>query len=900
MADPLKFDAPEVSQQQLALRKYALAAKRDEGALRDLLWLVNSHPELIAHAQIFANLATQFAGPVFAGESLEWAGVWKESSGAWRDLCEWIWAETQRLARVPELASNFHVGGGRSPHHQEKHPIFRLGMERHAIAAAIWTIHHSVPHYPPPPENIAGSRYWELQGHVLAAYVECRHRLSSRDFYENYSERIERPVAPMRGKSVGPALRVLSLPDYDSLLLQLPATHSTKEYAQKIAGQKFSFGKITDARTRARAMNDIAALKRFFARFLRVLDGWIPPQTTRRGWGGGGGSDRRQGFIQFLAAPGIYVEDPPPVSDDPDLNLPGHRNIFADRDPANDAAALEAAGLAPTETLEKLMSLILPEEVSGRFLQLERQRRAREMAPQLLPFAYEILTAEEVAVAWRLADSKLLALANAPRVTDDILNPALVGMLVRLSMAYSQPLERLLKAKIIWIKPGQTVHELPDGDIEIALIFRSSTGTWDDAEFVGLLLQGIMPDYRTILPDELEEIDGPYADSFVLPDLLGIGPDLIACLRRRNRNDSSAFGIELATVKSVFKRLAGAAQDERLTLAKLAIFLSRQMIYLTGDQSLAWVTFADMGKRNEPRMHYTRHPILKIQASYRRACRILARITNRRLANIVAPEIAPPTPATSVGARFVLPLAEAGELVRAIIEFLTEPNVDRDDPQHIAAYHNNYLFYLALFQALETATRSPTSADDLFEYWRMQQDVRGRLPASLSDKTSVYHDKTRLTYISPALSRQFAHYDDHVRKLINSPQLALQAVTTGRKFGPFFSLSVENGRLVMAEASAGWIADMLKETSAYPIPVNFARATLRCELLARDCVAQVVDAFLGHFNHGESPFGALSTFDFDACWSTLTPFLDAIRGELGLRPVASRLLPFSERRKEVV
>jgi hypothetical protein len=414
VAETLVFDAPNVSPEHLALRQYVLAANRDEGGLRDLLWLINSHPQLIAHAQIFANLATQLAGPVFSVGSLEWAGEWKASRGVWQELCQWIWLETQRLVRIPALAADFHVGAaaGTGSDQQEKHPIFRRGMERHAIVSVLWTIHHSVTHYPPPADNIVGTRYWELQSHVIAAYIECRYRLSNRDFYESYSDRLELPVAPIRSKSIGPNLRVLSLQDYDSLLLQLPSTHSTRDFAQQIANKTFAFGKITDARTRARALNDIAALKRFFERFLRVLNGWTPPQTLRRGWGGGRGGDRRQGYIQYLAAPDIFVEAPFPESDDPDLRLPGHLNIFANRDSLNNAAALEAAGLAPTETLEQLMSLILPEEVGGRFLKLERQRRAREMAPQMLPFAYEVLTPEEVDGAWRLANSKLLALAE--------------------------------------------------------------------------------------------------------------------------------------------------------------------------------------------------------------------------------------------------------------------------------------------------------------------------------------------------------------------------------------------------------------------------------------------------------------------------------------------------------
>lgn len=900
MRDPLKFDAPIDSPEQQELRRALVAAGFDEEILRNLLWVINAHPRLHAHSQIFCNIATLFGSPVFEEEALSWAGEWQSQVSGWRDICRFIWLNAPSLAKLKALSDDFHVDADRARAlGYANHPIRNKGMMRHGLVAGLWSIHHSVTEYPPLPDNVPGRHYWELQAHVLAAHIECRFRLSTREFYETYAGELERPVAPVRTRAVSPALRALSLSDCDALLAQMPAAKSPREFARQFEDHHFLLDELSPEARKA-AIGDVRNLKRYFSRFLKVLDGWTPPQSLRRGWGGGGSKARRAGYVQFLGAPKVYVQVVEQDGDDTDGKRIELLNVYIDREVDNDANAMEASGLSPVESLEKAFTLISPEDFRGKFVQAMFRLRAIDMAAQYFPFGYEVLTPTEILHLWEKANARIRTLQVVPRITDDVANGAIVGLLVKICLAYSQPLDVMLEARIAWVPPGGSVYDLNDESVHPTLIFRKRPQEgWEGAEFLGLRLIGIMPDYRTVLPDELEEIDSPYADCFVLPDLFRIGPDLVASFRRNPPAEHKAFGIQRETAARIFREMVGSRHKDRITLKSLAAYLRLRMIHLTGDQSLAWVSFSDASRCNEPRMHYTRYAIIKIQESYRRVAKRLTRITGLLLPVADPPEIVP-CDAAAVGARFVLGLPEIRELVAALVDYLTDFRVDRGDPESIAAYHNHYLFYLGLFQTLATATRAPTDPGDLYQFWQAQSDRRGPLTASLSDKTGDYYDKTRLTIISPNLARQFAHFQDHRGHLCRSHSLYPATGTSVQLTAPYFTLSDSGGYLVMEEATNSWFAGMLESLSDYPIPSNFSRATLRTELLRRNCPAQSVDAFLGHFNQGESPFGMLSSLDFHKCWEVLKSHLDDIHKELGLRPIASRLLPYNQRQKEFV
>jgi hypothetical protein len=92
-----------------------------------------------------------------------------------------------------------------------------------------------------------------------------------------------------------------------------------------------------------------------------------------------------------------------------------------------------------------------------------------------------------------------------------------------------------------------------------------------------------------------------------------------------------------------------------------------------------------------------------------------------------------------------------------------------------------------------------------------------------------------------------------------------------------------------------WIKARFEDLLGAPVPANFSRAFMRTELLERGVAAELIDAFLGHSNEGESPFTQLSTFDYEHYICTLSKAITGILNDLGLVPIESRIVTFPTR-----
>jgi len=278
----MKYDPPSKSIAHLSLIGAVGEAGLSQICLRNLMWLLNAHPQLVAHAQIFENLWAHLNTDCFNESHLNWAGEWKEEIRYWIDICNWIKTNRVRLSRRPGLEDFDLSKAG-------KHPLVGAGVNRHAVSAATWSRHHSCDIYPPKKSSQkSGANYFLLQSHLLATYFESRYKLSSLSFYENYDREQERPIAPSLTYPVGLAVRELSLQKYDTLIGQLPSVIGTDQFAlamDKLAVE-FSSLSMEDAGLAALRIN---AIRRYFSTFTRVLLGFKPAQSFRKGWGGGGG-----------------------------------------------------------------------------------------------------------------------------------------------------------------------------------------------------------------------------------------------------------------------------------------------------------------------------------------------------------------------------------------------------------------------------------------------------------------------------------------------------------------------------------------------------------------------------------------------------------------------------------
>jgi hypothetical protein len=352
----------------------------------------------------------------------------------------WDWSVGQ-LAGLEEFDLN----------HPGKHPIVSKGVGRHGVVAALWNKHESSndPSKSSAIESKASAHFIELQGHLLASYMNCRFIMSDLSFYEEYQFDEERPIAPMSTQSISIALRMFSLRKFSHFLTGISSVPSTPEFAIAIR----DFRPLPDKSERGNSTSSSAAdgvdpylhsIRRYFSRFIEMQGGWRPSQSKHKRGGGSGGHARVHGFINVPGPEGVFFEDADPQSNDPDVPIPMGQRVFVLAERHSEAAEIKAAphfvetsGLAPGELLEEVFPLYSPQEMKGKVLKGHFQRLAAEARAQVFPFDFSQLTPSEIAAVDQRANDWIAA--SVCHAQFDVVNLKLVaGLIVRTMLCFGQ------------------------------------------------------------------------------------------------------------------------------------------------------------------------------------------------------------------------------------------------------------------------------------------------------------------------------------------------------------------------------------------------------------------------------------------------------------------------------
>lgn len=885
------FDSPNSSTAHLALIHAAQSAGLDDLALRRMLWLINAHPNLTAHAQIFQNIGIHLSSPIFSKSALTWASDWKDDIQNWIQICSWMQTNRDKLAITPGLTGydKFVVG---------KHPLIGEGVDRHGVVAALWCLHESnpVPESTHSGLNQAAQVYLALQGHLLASYMESRFRLSKLDFYESFSGDSERPVAPSRTGVVGLAVRELSFQNYALLLNQLPISASTADFVDNLLDfhVRLTGLPMDVAEDGSRHM---AAILRYFRRFRRVLRGWSPPQNLRRSWGSGsGGHARVHGYIHACGPKGVYFEEQTTPIDDPDIPAAIGQKILVniDSQTKDDPSALEESGLAPDETFEEVFNLYTPKELQGRIYALRQRQLAAESCAQTLPFDYSRLTSEERSKVDELANAAIEAFFTGLAADKQARAHAVAGLMLRLMLCLGQPLEKARDISCVWIQQTPGIPATLPVKSAIALALQSpSPSNFQQASVLGFCLPAIHPEYKTSLPEKLQEVDRDAVESFLLPDLFGVGDQLLQFLKHESASDFNGFRMQTQTIVTAVNDVCSPLNNERITRYKVAGALQAIIRDQTGDQVLGWLVTADQKNARQARMHYHRRTVQQIEQAYRNACHQLLPQQSQKFTATSGPvHSLNSSQEAGVGARFVIDFEEVKGMVSRLKDQLSERYREELPEREARRYHSQYLLYTHLYQSILSGMRAINQPYDLYLAWVRAARSNHSVHCSLSDKDSRYTDRARLTLLIEPLVKQFANFQLHLEHLATKlPTSAPWIFTLGTEH-PFFSI-LDNHQV--QPLTTQWVKDALRHFTGFDVPVNFHRAFLVNELHMRGCPPEIIDAHVGHANIGELAFGKCSTFDFDQHFRLLRCALQNIHDDLGFRPIGSRLVPFKIR-----
>jgi hypothetical protein len=210
------------------LQSEVVHAGHQPDVLKDLMWLIGAHPQLIGHAQVFRNLRELLSHPVFEEHNIRWGNPrWTHHIESFRRLLSWLARDEKRLRQIPELEPYF-----RASRTLNDHVIMYHGAKRHPLVAALWNLHEdAASRFGLGQGSAAYWRYVRLRAHMVACYMESRTRANpGREPFLDSIHESEYAPAPIGFAPAGLALRMLSLSHFGTFLDVLPTSDTSPQY----------------------------------------------------------------------------------------------------------------------------------------------------------------------------------------------------------------------------------------------------------------------------------------------------------------------------------------------------------------------------------------------------------------------------------------------------------------------------------------------------------------------------------------------------------------------------------------------------------------------------------------------------------------------------------------------
>lgn len=831
MRTAISWTPPSTAEAHLSLRLAASSSEFDDLALRQLFRLINAHPKLVAHGRILGNISALLAE--IATSSIGPLGPWASYLDQWIKIARWASVQAPKLSLLPGLGQF-----NDQPQHVTNHPLLGEGVERHGVVAALWNRHESCTQYPPAPENEPGWRYFRLQAHLLYSYISARWKWVLLEDYESHAGARERPAPALSGPA-SRAIREFSLNSYNQFLAEInPALPAPAFYQQLREAQGGDEVLLEDLQDRAESY--LVILQRYFKAAWRIHNGKRPKSSNRTGGGGGLGSkDRIPGFISVEDTLLVLKRPPDKLTIDTDEDAwPPIGDLYwgpsgADED--IDSMAMEKSGLSPSEDLEPILELVDADQYAQKMHGAYFGHLAREMAAQSYLWDWSKISRGELCSLWASLENTIDAAYRNPSNKSKARYSQISALMLKFMLLYGQSCERACALRIQWVSPDDIFTESDPGVIEHPTLFVMGDGAQHSAsdQVIGFGLPALSPVYKTSTDERLENISRQLADGLVLPDLSNLGQQLLSFHFSERKQDEQVFHIDLPTAGKMLKALLE-PMDERITPARITRTLPAILIQQTGDESLAWLTFAMTEKQGEPRLHYTMASTERIRQAYANSVSTLLQGVNHT-AKAFKPTVKSKDP-VHVGCRFVLAFDPLKRLITDLKRRLTERYRNSSSLKYIMEYDSDYLFYTYLMLTISTCNRARINPVNLYREWQESGQTRVGMVSGQWDKETMFFDKSRLINVLPTLSKQFRHYLLHIEFLMGQLRLTGQ----WKSSDPQDQLLITFDDKYRAQPlTPTWIEERFEELMNAKVPCNFGRAFMRTELLERGVSAPI-------------------------------------------------------------
>lgn len=870
-------------------------------ALPQILWRIGAHPGLIAHDRVLRNLAEALNSEVFTAEALHWAGPWRADVDAWIDTLRLIEEHGPQLRAEPVLREFF-----KQPRTDRDHPLLGHGVGRHPIAAALFNTHQSHDADSRGRNAPAAMRFDLVRSHVVAVYAEARSRAAmGLDHFLVYAGDKEFAPVPMGASPVGLVLRELSLEEYAPLLMQLPMAASTTEFAYRVVTLQADFS-VLPLLLRERAARYLTDLQHYLAALPALLIATKLEARTRNvedPAGGPGGSTHRPGWIAWTSGEIKRLKEA-----DWDENAPVITQISLPADDEPDPLDEEADGDMPGSTRDSAIELYDPLEAAKVMSRMRFRRLQLELRSQELMWSLDIASRWERAQALLVAQASIdLYLKGTPANKSNARLAAVGAVAVKACALFGWTAETTAAISILRVDRADASlvesHCYVQHD-HICLLVQQTQPSRDDWTVVSFLLADVSPKYQTKLSGATEAVGRLRQRAFLLPDVGGLGQEILAIAASTGRLPLSApqtrraLGVESNTAARLARDCLSSAADPinedptaALTMGRLAASVRASATAVSGDAVAAWMITQDHGRCSEARLHYTQVRAAGLPRLHEAALRSL---DADRWKATDADKDHPALAQTGwVGCRHVVDMDRLRQVLRALQARLMQP-IDLSSRSEIRAYHNDFALHAWLVQSLCLALRAGHNRPGVWRDVELRQGAQkspGLACTGMADKHNGLQDKSRLLPLFHEVVMAANHLEQHNAAVIQRLDMTLEwrclDATAQRHF-------VINDLEKLAPVRPSWIKDRLAELGL-PVPVNFGRALLRTEWLDSGCPGTCVDGFIGHFDGGQNLFAKHSAHDPQAYLQRVTAQLTGYVQTLRLVPLPSLCVPAADR-----
>lgn len=839
--------APKDSESHLRLIEAAESNDIDTEILRDFLWQIGAHDHLLALPNAAANIQQILdQAPESWGKYLTRTGI-----ATWRPIVNWIVASKVDLTRI--IGAHF----GKETNTTGHNPMLGSG-------AAIFPTYTVLCEKPPP--GIYGERYLLLAGQLLLSSATAMQEESSRNDYERTINKKDWKPLPNDINTATLAVRRLSEAKFNHRLLDLPLKLSPDEFAETLE-------ELTPPTDKVLANDQV-----FLCRFLQKAWGIIEWVDRSSGGGGGTGGHRWVGG-RLEVGSRLTIENQMLGDNDDAYGAWGNISIAkVTTTSVRKKTERIKSDLSPDEDEDDEEILLNDVRCSkdvekrdpGAQARANRaKKRYTSVANQLMPWAYNGLALEEIACLLGSVKKALGALIEQPAMTKKMWLEFETLLLIHVMLWTGSDADRAAKVSFC----GEDRYDMAS---DVCIVIPKARPV---TQFCWRI-RALAPEYKTDLAgtkSELREMK-PAID---LPDHINLAALIqrVVLEPKRGHHKSSLFSTAPDVLKSSLAHwLKLYSPDGRVTSSKLAGTLWSHLHRDIGDSATVSCISGELHNLARVRLHYTSPLIFTLQKHYQATVLKIAELSYAAL-NKNTRSVTSWLPGGNTGGAIGARLCPTVEAVRNMfLQLATDITTASDytDRKNFIHFHNLFTLYTVQYFAYATTCRAIITP-----YVSLNSVHPTRGLTTLSDKDDESCHKTRLVWIPPPLRAQMAAYENHIvtlkAQLIDQPAAVVSE--------PCFFL---NDKFYPIAVRPKTIEPRL---AAYlNIKANTHRRFLRTELIERNCPPEVVDAFMGHWQQGEEPFGDYSSFCFADYIEILRGYLEPLLSDIGLtRRIPSRL-----------